>query len=480
MVDIFISYSRSDRPAAELIAKALAQEGFTVWWDHQIPPGTDFHTVIEQEIEAAKCVLVLWSNNSVASKWVRAEAAEGNDRDILLPVLIQHTKIPFPFRLIQTEDFTTWGGQRNHEAWQRLRVQLGAMTGREVESDISFPSTSPIRTYLSSRNSGGGPKPYGNIFVIALLVLAWLTWLFAPNTYSNPLTIALGLSAIILFLFRAAERDISPRMRSLAARWLLPRKDGPKVSTAEAFNQLFEAVFGKEHFSAFCFVRSTIASVCFLALLLVLARSFLGATVVFDAGVWFTLIFFGGVVNVLGDYASLYETRILLREFGRGMNIVVLVIVDLVATIIIFLTSILLAIAFIYALSVLSGHTGILQGLGYGQAVLRDFTLVLKQPYLDLYEPNSSELFPVGHRRLLYSAAITTFLTSIWLWAALIFTPIVRILIWASGSGLTMLGIIFDVQRAPFAALGYLSSLITLIIGALVWGAGEVLAALTK
>ncbi len=46
MSDIFISYARPDRPMAELIARALEAQGWSVWWDRVIPAGKTFDEVI--------------------------------------------------------------------------------------------------------------------------------------------------------------------------------------------------------------------------------------------------------------------------------------------------------------------------------------------------------------------------------------------------------------------------------------------------
>ena len=89
MVNIFISYAKEDREQAETVAKALGRLGWQVFWDRDIPPGKTWDEVIEKAIEAAGCMLVLWTRSSVASEWVRAEAEEGRKRKILIPVLIE-------------------------------------------------------------------------------------------------------------------------------------------------------------------------------------------------------------------------------------------------------------------------------------------------------------------------------------------------------------------------------------------------------
>ena len=58
---IFISYANEDMEFARRLAKAFEHEGWSVWWDKQIPPGMDYAQVIEQAVKAASCIVVLWS-----------------------------------------------------------------------------------------------------------------------------------------------------------------------------------------------------------------------------------------------------------------------------------------------------------------------------------------------------------------------------------------------------------------------------------
>ena len=65
MSDIFISYASEDRERTALLAKALQDMGWSVWWDRSIPTGKTFVEVIKAELEAAKCAVVVWSRHSV-------------------------------------------------------------------------------------------------------------------------------------------------------------------------------------------------------------------------------------------------------------------------------------------------------------------------------------------------------------------------------------------------------------------------------
>ena len=72
MVDVFISYSRSDLAAVTRLAEAVEAAGYDVWWDADLPPHLSYGDVITAKIGMAKAAIVVWSKDSAASEWVRA------------------------------------------------------------------------------------------------------------------------------------------------------------------------------------------------------------------------------------------------------------------------------------------------------------------------------------------------------------------------------------------------------------------------
>ena len=106
MSDVFVSYASQDRARVVPLVEALERRGWTVWWDRKIDAGTAFDREIEAAIDEAKCIVVVWSENSVQSDWVRSEASEGLARGILAPVTIDAVRPPLAFRLTQTIDLT--------------------------------------------------------------------------------------------------------------------------------------------------------------------------------------------------------------------------------------------------------------------------------------------------------------------------------------------------------------------------------------
>ncbi|MGA2418543.1 MAG: toll/interleukin-1 receptor domain-containing protein [Candidatus Acidiferrum sp.] len=88
MSDIFISYATEDRERTRPIVDALKHRGWSVFWDRNVPPGKKWDDILHVQLEQARCIVVLWSQHSTKSEWVRHEAGIGRFRHILVPVLL--------------------------------------------------------------------------------------------------------------------------------------------------------------------------------------------------------------------------------------------------------------------------------------------------------------------------------------------------------------------------------------------------------
>ena len=129
MPDVFISYAREDRDRARLLAEALQAHGWSVWWDRKIVAGQTFDDTIEQQLQTAKSVVVLWSRHSIGSEWVRNEAGLASERDVLVPALIDDVKQPLEFRRRHAADLTRWTGNRADSEFNGLCEGIAAKTG---------------------------------------------------------------------------------------------------------------------------------------------------------------------------------------------------------------------------------------------------------------------------------------------------------------------------------------------------------------
>jgi formylglycine-generating enzyme required for sulfatase activity len=156
MSDIFISYARVDRPRAATIAKALEDPGWSVWWDWRIPAGKTFRQVIQEQLDNARCVIVLWSAKSITRKWVIEEAQKGEDRGILVPALIENVRPPLGFRGIQAADLIGWEGEADAPAFRRLCADIEALIGAPVSA---FDGSGIATVNPAPRQSGAQINP---------------------------------------------------------------------------------------------------------------------------------------------------------------------------------------------------------------------------------------------------------------------------------------------------------------------------------
>ncbi len=151
--DVFLSYSRDDRPLAREVLDLLEAAGISVWWDDMLEGGTRFHQVTEFHLENCAAVVVLWSKISVASHWVHDEATRGRDRGVLIPVSIDGTLPPLGFRQFQWLDLSGEGPLANHAQASRLVSAVKVRRSGEVAS--LSPLSAPLSASLATGADAG-------------------------------------------------------------------------------------------------------------------------------------------------------------------------------------------------------------------------------------------------------------------------------------------------------------------------------------
>ena len=97
MADIFISYASEDRARVRPLAEALQARGFNIWWDRSLAAGQDYASIIERELKNAKAVIVVWTQSSALSTFVRDEAGRARDQGRLVPVTLDAVQLPLGF-----------------------------------------------------------------------------------------------------------------------------------------------------------------------------------------------------------------------------------------------------------------------------------------------------------------------------------------------------------------------------------------------
>ena len=172
MSDIFISYARADKDKAELLANAFSQNGWSVWWDRQIPPGQSFDETIDSALKSARCVVVLWSRHSVSSRWVKTEAAEGAERGILIPAILDDAPIPLEFKRIEAADLSDWEGELSHREFDQLLKSVADIIDGRVPAPIRrIALESELRPRRWWKKSFGVFALTGGIAAIAVIIL---------------------------------------------------------------------------------------------------------------------------------------------------------------------------------------------------------------------------------------------------------------------------------------------------------------------
>lgn len=227
MAGVFLSYARDDAPRARQVAAALEKAGHSVWWDLHVRGGTQFSKVIDEALRAADVVVVLWSERSVESPWVRDEAATGRERGRLVPVALDGTEPPLGFRQFQTIDLSAWKGRGKPPRLAEILTAIDSLTGEVPER--------PARVKLANATSRRGLFRTAGLAFVTALVVAGITLIYLVTDR--------GSNSDVPVVAMAAA-DTSPSSQSLADDMFI--KLGTLQSTNASALQLVEQDSGAE------------------------------------------------------------------------------------------------------------------------------------------------------------------------------------------------------------------------------------------
>ena len=204
MADVFISYAKTDRPLALKLAAMLEAEGWKTWWDTGLIPGDDFRNEIMTELGRARAVIVIWTDASIKSDWVRSEAGRAQADRKLIPVKLPHLvykDLPPPFDVLHTENV----GEED-----KIRAA--------VVAQLAKPAVEPTAVALLTKGFkyevltwlgiiGGALTLFTNIGATLqlarwarLLVQGWREWTHAFWLWAIGLHMPPELTAILSFL----------------------------------------------------------------------------------------------------------------------------------------------------------------------------------------------------------------------------------------------------------------------------------------
>jgi tetratricopeptide (TPR) repeat protein len=150
--DIFLSYSRSDTEFMRNLCADLRSEGFRVWIDEGLDPGTKrWEEEVERAIENARAIVTILSPASKQSLWVGRELSYGEGRGMrVFPVLAEGSEqSSVPLRLSSTQ----WVDARQDYfgAVARLRTALARHLGEDArEARPSFETPDEDQTKVQA------------------------------------------------------------------------------------------------------------------------------------------------------------------------------------------------------------------------------------------------------------------------------------------------------------------------------------------
>jgi TIR domain/Bacterial Ig-like domain (group 2) len=182
MADIFISYANEDKETAARLAGFLESVGWSVWWDRRIPAGRTWRAVLQEALRDMRCMIALWSRDSVESPWVAEEAEEARKLGkTLVPVLIQRVEPPIGFRTIQAADLVNWDGSRDDPAAMMLIADLESLLGKppaktaEPSKMVETQEDESRRPLFQGFKTGWLIAVMAGIAVVSLA--AWQKWM---------------------------------------------------------------------------------------------------------------------------------------------------------------------------------------------------------------------------------------------------------------------------------------------------------------
>jgi TolB-like protein/Flp pilus assembly protein TadD len=161
MSDVFISYKAEDRSRVEPVVDALEAEGLDVWWDARVSGGDAWRETIAKQLEAAGCVIVVWSKRSTGpeGRFVRDEASWAQRRGTYLPITIDKVEPPLGFGETQALPLRAWKGDPADARYKAISDCVHILLGRERRIGTAGPAPRTRTMSMDRRTAllaGGG------------------------------------------------------------------------------------------------------------------------------------------------------------------------------------------------------------------------------------------------------------------------------------------------------------------------------------
>lgn len=119
--EVCLLYSTEDKAVASKLENALNYYSIDIWNTQNIAIGNQIVAETEKTLKQAKFIIVLWSNKSVNSAFIKELASNAKEqRKKLIPVLIENVNVPSQFIDIQPASLIGWNGDKESEQIVKL------------------------------------------------------------------------------------------------------------------------------------------------------------------------------------------------------------------------------------------------------------------------------------------------------------------------------------------------------------------------
>ena len=215
MSDIFISYAKADHALALKLSAFLEAEGWSVWWDKSLGAADLYRDEIMKQLALARAVITIWTENSVKSDWVRAEAGRAKAEGKLIPVKtteVAYADIPLPFGEMHTENIGSTELIRAAIVAQLAKPAMPVSAFRQITSTFKYN----VLTWIGI--VGSAITVYAGLSVVLDLadwaqglVANWHEWIQIMAFSSMPKEFAPIISFIVFTIILVVGINLSAR-----------------------------------------------------------------------------------------------------------------------------------------------------------------------------------------------------------------------------------------------------------------------------
>ena len=137
--------------------------GYEVWWDDEPPVHRPFAPILQERLDTAKAILVIWSSDAVDSDYVRGEAEAGRSARKLVQISIDGTVPPLPFNQTQYADLNGWDGATDVPGWRKVLASIAEL--------VALPAERPGAAAATTQSDGSNRSRAGRLVIGLAVVL---------------------------------------------------------------------------------------------------------------------------------------------------------------------------------------------------------------------------------------------------------------------------------------------------------------------